>query len=95
MSNGRSIIVCAGIASALSWSLPTAADEAAGTRLDPQHLGLTGRTLSDEEMSDMRGGYTPGSTVTIQVGDVITTDSDPNTPGSASVTVNLGPGTVS
>jgi hypothetical protein len=95
MSNGRSIIVLAVIASALSWSLPAAADDAAVNRLDLRHLGLVGRTLSDAEMSDMRGGYVPGSTVTIQVGDVVTTDSDPNTPGSASVTVNLGPGTVS
>jgi hypothetical protein len=93
--NGRSIVVCAVIASALSWPLPAAADEAAPARSDIQYLGLKGRILSDEEMSDMRGGFIRGNRATITVDDQVATDYDPNVPGSASVTVNLGPNTVS
>ena len=70
-------------------------DEAAPARSDFQYLGLNGRMLSDEEMSDMRGGFIRGNRATITVDDQITTDYDPNSPGSASVTVNLGPNTVS
>ena len=51
--------------------------------------------LSDDEMSDMRGGFIRGSRATITVDDLVTSDYDPNSPGSASVTVNLGPNTVS
>ena len=51
--------------------------------------------LSDEEMSDMRGGFIRGNRATITIDDQVTSDYDPNTPGSASVTVNLGPNTVS
>jgi len=93
--NGWSIAVCAVIASALSWPLPAAAVEAAPARSDFQYLGLTGRMLSDEEMSDMRGGFMRGNRATITVDDQVTSDYDPNVPGSASVTVNLGPNTIS
>ncbi len=95
MSKYGSIAVCAAIASALSWPLPAAADEAAPARSDFQYLGMNGRMLSDEEMSDMRGGFIRGSRATITVDDLVTSDYDPNSPGSASVTVNLGPNTVS
>jgi hypothetical protein len=81
------------IASASSWPLPAAAETP--TRSDLQHLGLTGRMLNDEEMSDMRGGFIRGNRATITVNDQVTSDYDPNTPGSASVTVNLGPNTIS
>jgi hypothetical protein len=91
--NGWSIVVCAVIASASSWSLPAAAETPA--RSDFQHLGLIGRMLSEEEMSDMRGGFIRGNRATITVDDQVTTDYDPNSPGSASVTVNLGPNIVS
>jgi hypothetical protein len=90
--NERSIIVGAVIAGALAWSLPAAADTPAPVRLDMQKFGITGRTLTDEEMSDMRGRFARAS---IRVGDVVTTDEDPANPGSASVTVNLGGGAVS
>jgi hypothetical protein len=89
----RSIVVCAVIASASSWPLPVAAETP--TRSDLQYLGLTGRMLSEDEMSDMRGGFIRGNRATITIDDQVTTDYDPNTPGSASVTVNLGPNTVS
>ena len=46
-------------------------------------------------MSDMRGGFIRGNRATITIDDQVTTDHDPNSPGSASVTVNLGPNTVS
>lgn len=91
--NGWSIVVCAAIVSALSWSLPAVAETPA--RLDIQYLGLNGRMLSDDEMRDMRGGFIRGNRATITVDDQTTTDYDPNVPGSASVTVNLGPNTVS
>jgi hypothetical protein len=87
---GWSVVVCAAIA---SWSQPVAAETP--TRSDVQYLGLTGRMLSDEEMSDMRGGFIRGNRATITIDDQVTTDYDPNSPGSASVTVNLGPNTVS
>jgi len=94
MCNGRSIIVCAAVASALSWALPAMADEAA-PRSDLQYLGLNGRKLSNEEMSDLRGRFMRGNRATITVDGTTTTDYDPNVPGSASVTVNLAPNTVS
>ena len=87
---GWSIVVCAVIA---SWSLPAAAEMP--NRSDVQYLGLTGRVLSDDEMSDMRGGFIRGNRATITIADQVTTDYDPNTPGSASVTVNLAPNTIS
>lgn len=87
---GWSLVVCAAIA---SWSLPAAAETP--TRSDLQYLGLTGRILSDDEMSDMRGGFIRGNRATITIDDQVTTDYDPNVPGSASVTVSLGPNTVS
>ena len=90
---GWSIVVCAVIASASSWSLPAAAETP--NRSDLQYLGLTGRMLSEEEMSDMRGGFIRGNRATITIDDQVTTDYDPNVPGSASVTVSLGPNTVS
>jgi hypothetical protein len=93
MCNGRSIIVCAAIASALSWALPAMADEA--PRSDLQYLGLNGRKLSDDEMSDLRGRFMRGNRASITVDGTTTTDYDPNVPGSASVTVNLAPNTVS
>ncbi len=92
MSNGR-FVVCAVIASASIWALPAAAETPA--RSDLQYLGFTGRTLSDDEMSDMRGGFIRGNRATITINDQVTSDYDPNTPGSASVTVNLGPNTIS
>ena len=57
-----------------------------------QQFGITGRALSDEEMSEMRGRFARAS---IRVGDVVTIDEDPAHPGSASVTVNLGGGAIS
>ena len=93
--DGWSIAVCAVIASASSWPLPAAADEAAPARSDFQYLGLTGRMLSNREMSDMRGGFIRGNRATITIDDLVTSDYDPNVPGSASVTVNLAPNTVS
>ena len=94
MCNGRSIIVCAAIASALSWALPAMADETA-PRSDVQYLGLNGRKLSDDEMSDLRGRFLRGNRAMITVDGTTTSDYDPNVPGSASVTVTLAPNTVS
>jgi hypothetical protein len=94
MCNGRSIIVCAAIASALGWALPAMADEAA-PRSDLQYLGLKGRLLSDDEMGEMRGRFMRGNRAMITVDGTTTSDYDPNVPGSASVTVNLGPNTIS
>ena len=93
MCNGRSIIVCAAVASTLSWALPAMADEA--PRSDLQYLGLNGRKLSDDEMSDLRGRFMRGNRAMITVDGTTTSDYDPNVPGSASVTVNLAPNTVS
>ena len=90
---GCSIVVCPVIASASSWPVPAAAETP--TRSDFGYLGLTGRMLSEEEMSDMRGGFIRGNRATITIDDQVTSDYDPNVPGSASVTVNLGPNTVS
>ena len=92
---GWSIVVCAAIASASSWPLPAAAEDAAPARSDLQYLGLNGRMLSEEEMSDMRGGFIRGNRATITIDDQVTSDYDPNVPGSATVTVNLGPNTIS
>lgn len=92
----RHIVVCAVIAGALGWSLPAAAQENAGiTGSDARVFGITGRVLNDSELTEMRGRYTPGSRVTIRVNGTEYTDSNPNTPGSSSVTVNLGTNTVS
>lgn len=93
--NGWSIVGCAVVVSALSSSLPAAADDVAPARSNLQYLGLNGRMLSDGEMSEMRGRFTRGSRATITIDDQVTSDYDPNSPGSASVTVNLGPNTVS
>lgn len=93
--SGWSIVACAVAVSALSWPLPAAADDVAPARSNLQYLGLNGRMLSDGEMSDMRGRFTRGNRAMITVGDQVTSDYDPNVPGSASVTVNLGPNTVS
>jgi hypothetical protein len=91
----RRIVVGTIIAGALSWSLPAAAaDNGAPAVSDAQVFGITGRTLNEGEMSDLRGTYTPGSRVNIRVNGTEYTDSDP-APGSSSVTVNLGPGSVS
>jgi hypothetical protein len=87
------VVVCAVIAGVLGWALPAAADTPARSNLN--HLGLTGRVLSDDEMSDMRGGFIRGNRATITIDDQATSDYDPNVPGSASVTVNLAPNTVS
>lgn len=51
-----------------------------------------GRTLSDEEMSEMSGRYARAS---IRLNGATTTDETPAHPGSASVTVNLGGGAYS
>jgi hypothetical protein len=59
------------------------------------YAGLSGPMLSDEEMSDIRARYARGSWVDIQVNGVEYTHSNPTTPGSSSVTVNLGRNTVS
>ena len=93
--NGWSSVACAVVVSALSWSLPASADDVAPVRSNLQYLGLNGRILSDGEMSEMRGRFTRGNRATITVDDQVTSDYDPNVPGSASVTVNLGPNTVS
>jgi len=89
------IVMCTVIAGALSWSLPAAAADNGVASTDAQIFGITGRSLNDGEMSDMRGRFTPGSRVTIRHGDTVYTDSNPTTPGSSTVTVNLGPGSVS
>jgi len=89
------ILVCTVIAGAVSWALPAAAQATNGpSGSDKQVFGLTGRSLNEGEMTDMRGRYTRGSRVDITVNGTQYTDSDP-APGSSSVTVNLGPNTVS
>jgi len=88
----RRIVVCAVIAGALSLSLPAAAqDNARPAVSDTQVFGITGRMLNEAEMTDVRGR---GSRVDIRVNGVDHSDSNPNTPGSSSLTVNLGGGAV-
>jgi hypothetical protein len=90
------LVVCAVIACALSGSLPAAAADNPGPPgADARIFGITGRVLNEGEMTDIRGRYTPGSRVSIRVNGTEYTDSNPNTPGSSSVTVNLGTNTVS
>jgi hypothetical protein len=94
--NRKYILLGALVAGALTCALPAvAADGGALFAQNGNSTGLTGRTLSDEEMSDMRGRFTPGSRVSIRFGDTVYSDSNPVTPGSSTVTVNLGPGSVS
>ncbi len=89
------ILVCSVIAGALNWALPAAAQATDGpSGSDKRVFGITGRVVSEGEMTDMRGRYTRGSRVDIRVNGVEYTDSDP-APGSSSVTVNLGPNTIS
>jgi hypothetical protein len=88
-------VFCTLIACALTYAVPAAAaDAAALAGTNDLHAGLTGRALSDEEMSNLRGRYIPppGSTVLIQIGYPSTTYSqaDPATPGSATVIVTSG-----
>ena len=90
------ILVCSVIAGAISWSLPAAAqanDAPSGS--DARVFGLSGRVLNESEMTDMRGRFARGSRVDIRVNGTEYTDSNPATPGSSSVTVNLGPNSVS
>ena len=95
MSKGeRIIIVGALMAGALGWSQALAADDAARAR-DTQTFGITGRVIGESEMTEMRGLGPNGSHVNIRVNGVDHTASDPNTPGSASLTVPLGGGAFS
>lgn len=90
------IVLCTVIAGALSWSLAaSAADNVAAAGSDAQVFGLTGRALNEGEMSDMRGRFSPGSRVSIRLNDTVYSDSNPTSPSTSSVTVNLGPGSVS
>ena len=89
------ILVCTVIVGAISWALPAAAQATnAPSGSDRQVFGLAGRALNEGEMTDMRGRYARGSRVDIRVNGTQYTDSDP-APGSSSVTVNLGPNSVS
>ena len=88
----RRIVVCTVIACALGWSLPAAAaDSSDPVASDARVFGITGRVLNEAEMTDIRGR---GSRVDIRVNGVDHSDSNPNTPGSSSLTVNLGGGAV-
>ena len=89
----RRVVVCALIASAVSCSTVLAADIAARTS-DTQTFGITGRVIDESEMTEMRGLGPNGSHVNIRVNGVDHTATDPNTPGSASLTVPLGGGAV-
>lgn len=88
----RRIVVCTVIACTLGWSLPAAAADSSGPVVsDARIFGITGRVLNEAEMTDIRGR---GSRVDIRVNGVDHSDSNPNTQGSSSLTVNLGGGAV-
>ena len=80
------IFVCAVTAGALAWPLSATAD----TSPAPKVLG--GRQMTAEEMSQLRGAYSRG---TIRINGTTYEAIDPAPTGSVSLTIPLGPNTVS
>ncbi len=88
----RWMIVCAAIACASSWPLPAAADMPAPARSNIDQPSAIGRTLSGQELSDVRGARSMG---TIRFNGTVHTATDPAATGSVSLVVPLAPNTFS